>query len=166
MKSFNVTNLAAGIAALLTAGCASIISKSDWPMTFNSNPSGAEIVVTDSSGKEIHRGTTPTTLTLHAASGFFSGARYDVEVKLSGYNATKGSVSANINGWYWGNILLGGIIGMLIVDPATGAMFELPEQYTVNLTKSVAATQEDRALHIVSINDLPQDLRAKLVRVN
>lgn len=30
-----------------------------------------------------------------------------------------------MNGWYIGNLLFGGIIGLLIVDPATGAMWTL-----------------------------------------
>lgn len=166
MKSLRPLNILGAAVVLLTAGCASIVSKSDWPITFNSNPSGAEIVITDKHGKEIHRGTTPTTLTLHASAGYFSPARYDVEVKLAGYNVGKGSVSANLNGWYVANIVFGGLIGLLIVDPVTGAMFKLPDQYTVNLTKSVAAAPDEHTLHIVSIDDVPVELRGKLIRLN
>ncbi|MCX8089927.1 MAG: hypothetical protein N3I86_03190 [Verrucomicrobiae bacterium] len=159
------TMVAVGV-AFLTAGCASIVSKSEWPITFASNPSGAEIVITDKDGREIHRGTTPTTLTLRASAGYFSPARYDVEVKLAGYNTGRGSVSANLNGWYVGNLLFGGLIGFLVVDPLTGAMFRLPEQYTINLTKSVALNPDERALKIVSISEVPSELRSKLIRIN
>jgi len=30
---------------------------------------------------------------------------------------------------YWGNILLGGVIGWFIVDPITGAMFEFDKEF-------------------------------------
>jgi hypothetical protein len=153
-------------AIMLTTGCASIVSHSNWPITFNSNPSGADLVITDKHGREIQRGMTPTTLTLPSSSGFFSPARYDVQVKLAGYNPATGSVSAELNGWYLGNIVFGGLIGLLIVDPATGAMYRLPEQYTVNLTKTTAAAPAERALHIVSISDVPAELKAKLIRLN
>ena len=35
---------------------------------------------------------------------------------------------------YWGNCLIGGLIGMLLIDPATGAMYKLQENIWVNLT--------------------------------
>ena len=34
-------------------------------------------------------------------------------------------IDGAINGWYFGNIIFGGLIGMLAVDPATGAMYTL-----------------------------------------
>jgi hypothetical protein len=157
----------AGLAlAFLMAGCASIVSKSDWPVTFNSNPKGAEIVISDKNGKEIHRSITPTTLTLPASSGYFSAARYDFDVKLAGYTVSKGTVSANLNGWYVGNLVFGGVVGFLVVDPATGAMFRLPKEATVDLTKTTGVSPKDRALRIVCVNDIPIDLKKRLVRLD
>ncbi len=153
------------VSALLTAGCASIVSKSDWPVTFSSNPKGAEIVISDKSGREIHRSITPTTLTLPASSGYFSAARYEFEVKMAGYTATKGTVSAGLNGWYVGNLLFGGLVGLLVVDPATGAMFRLPEDATVNLTKTTGVTSTERALRIMALNEIPAEWKTKLVRL-
>ena len=34
---------------------------------------------------------------------------------------------AYLNGWYIGNVVFGGLIGLLIVDPETGAMWRLDE---------------------------------------
>jgi hypothetical protein len=34
-------------------------------------------------------------------------------------------LTSTIDGWYWGNLLIGGIIGMVFVDPLTGAMWKL-----------------------------------------
>jgi hypothetical protein len=35
-----------------------------------------------------------------------------------------------------GNIVFGGLIGLLIVDPATGAMWKLEETQVINLAKN------------------------------
>jgi hypothetical protein len=128
--------------ALLSVGCASIVSKSDYPVTFDSNPSGAEISIVNKKGKEIFKGKTPYTATLPADSGFFSSERYDVTANKEGYHEAKGTLSAGMDGWYLGNILFGGLIGIIIVDPATGAMFKLDDEFTINLqetTKTPAA---------------------------
>lgn len=160
-----LTALIVSATMFFTAGCASILSKSDWPVTFNSNPSGAELVVKDKRGREVHRGRTPSTLTLPASSGFFQPARYDVEIGLDGYNTGRGSVTAGANGWYFGNILFGGLIGLLIVDPATGAMFKLPEQHTVNLIPVQTSGNGERQLQIISFHDIPEHLRRHLVKL-
>ena len=44
-----------------------------------------------------------------------------------GYGAKKYQLTSTIDGWFWGNILFGGFVGFLIVDPLTGAMYKLPE---------------------------------------
>jgi hypothetical protein len=35
-------------------------------------------------------------------------------------------INARIDGWYFANLFLGGWIGMLLVDPLTGAMWKIP----------------------------------------
>ncbi|MDB6061057.1 MAG: hypothetical protein JWM78_1160 [Verrucomicrobiaceae bacterium] len=68
-----------------------------------------------------------------------------IRMQKDGYEDASGTLSPNIAGWYYGNLLLGGAIGMLIVDPITGAMYKLPDEYTVPMRKlsadEVAATQ-------------------------
>jgi hypothetical protein len=39
-----------------------------------------------------------------------------------------------MDGWYIGNILFGGLIGILIVDPLTGAMWKLDDVVYGNLS--------------------------------
>jgi len=117
----------------LLTGCASIVSKSDWPVTVGSNPPGASVKITDEDGKVVQSGITPLTMTLSAKEGFFAKADYDIEATLPGYATTHARMSARINPWYWGNIIFGGLIGWLIVDPATGAMWKLRDEFTVNL---------------------------------
>jgi hypothetical protein len=126
------------MAALIAlTGCASIVSKSEWPVTFNSTPQGAEVIVKDNSGNEINRGITPTTFTLKSSKAFFTSATYYAEFQLDEYQTVKTSLQSNLNGWYLGNICLSGfgLIGGLIIDPATGAMYKLPPQCSVNLVQ-------------------------------
>lgn len=116
----------------LSTGCASIVSKSDWPVAIVSSEPGAEFEVKNEHGVAIAHGKTPTTITLTSKDGFFAGADYTVEC---GGNRTP--LHTSLNGWYFGNILFGGLIGMLIVDPATGAMWKLPE--SVHVTPGTTA---------------------------
>jgi hypothetical protein len=114
-------------------GCASIVSKSKWPVAFKSDPPGAEVVISDDSGKELHRGMTPVVFKLHSGAGYFMPEDYVVEMKMNGYQEDRGVLKAGMNGWYVANAAFGGLIGLLIVDPATGAMWKLPSEYSVNL---------------------------------
>jgi hypothetical protein len=136
--------LAVLVPILSLTGCASIVSNTSWPVAFKSDPSGAEVTVTDQSGKAVRHGVTPTTLKLPSGSGYFQAQTYHVDMKLDGYKVDKGILHADINGWYFGNILFGGMIGMLAVDPATGAMWSLPNEYSTTLTKTeITAAQRN-----------------------
>jgi len=154
---------------LMVVGCASIVSKSDYPVSFNSDPSGAKVIITDvKAGRVVYEGKTPCTITLKAKHGFFSSAKYSVSFKLPGYETQTISLEANLDGWYFGNILFGGLIGILIVDPATGAMWKLPDNISVTLQKTGGISMKylDKELKIVLYDTVPQSLRAQLIRIN
>ncbi|WP_078083496.1 hypothetical protein [Microbulbifer mangrovi] len=148
----------------LVSGCASILSDSNYPVTINSTPSGANFVVTNESGFDVHSGVTPDTITLAASDGFFSSASYTVKFQMAGYHERAFQLRAGIDGWYIGNILFGGLLGMLIVDPATGAMWKLPESANVNLQPAVASTGLD-SLTIASIEQVPEELKSQLIPI-
>ena len=115
--------LAVSAAILFATGCASIISKSEYGVNVNSDPQGQRFEIKNEAGRHIHTGETPETVTLDAGAGFFDGERYTL--------STDGStviLDSVIDGWYFGNLIFGGILGMLIIDPATGAMYSLPEE--------------------------------------
>jgi len=109
------------------SGCASIASQSSWPVTIKSNPNQAKFLIINEKGETIHNGITPATVTLNSSSGYFDGATYHIKFSREGSKDTYSIIDSTINGWYWGNILFGGIIGFLIIDPSTGAMWKLPE---------------------------------------
>ncbi|MCC1495997.1 SHOCT domain-containing protein [Alcanivorax sp. 1008] len=120
--------MAACVAATVgLSGCASILSESRYPVSINSNTPDAVVVVKNRSGVEMHRATTPAMVTLPAGDGFFRKAKYTMEFEKDGYVGSTQNLEPSMDGWYVGNILFGGLIGLLIVDPATGAMWKLPE---------------------------------------
>jgi len=122
-----VINLFLFVFTSMFIGCASIVSKSQYPVTIKSSPSGAIFTIKDKHGIEIERSTTPSTITLSASSGFFNPARYSLQFEKEGYLPVSVSLSAGMDGWYAGNLIFGGLIGILIVDPATGSMWRLDD---------------------------------------
>jgi hypothetical protein len=120
---------------LLISGCATIFESGSKPVTINSSAPAANFTVTDRAGHVLHSGVTPQRITLNNGSGYFKKGEYLVKMQKDGYESANGTLSPNIAGWYFGNILVGGAIGMLIVDPITGAMYKLPDEYTVPMRK-------------------------------
>src|SRR6056297_2377765 len=128
----------------LFSSCASIVSKGSYPISINSAPSEAKIVIKDKKGIEIFSGQTPATLKLKAGSGFFGKARYQVNFSKTGYDTKTVPIDFKLDGWYFGNLLLGGLIGMLIVDPATGAMYKLETEFlNETLIQATASNQKN-----------------------
>jgi hypothetical protein len=111
--------------------CATIVSGSTQSVKFRSNPPGAHVVMEppylDAKKKE-ETFTTPNEKALSRKSA------YKVVFEKPGYKSvTRYIQNGEMNGWVWGNILFGGLIGIL-VDWSTGAMNSLdPVELTVNL---------------------------------
>jgi hypothetical protein len=129
----HVIALMAAVAVL--SGCATIAGDSTYPVTLNSSPSEAKFVVSNKSGQEVHSGTTPSTVTLKSGAGYFSGERYTVKYSKEGYNDGLSVIDSSMSGWYMGNLVFGGLLGFLVIDPASGAMWKLPETVSSSLTK-------------------------------
>jgi hypothetical protein len=158
--------LSAVMTVLLLTGCASIVSKSSWPITINSTPSEAKISIKDKKGIEIYTGSTPATLKLKSGAGFFSKARYQVTLEKVGFDKKVVPVEFKLNGWYFGNIIFGGPLGLLIIDPATGAMFKLETEFlNETLTKSTASI-DTKELKLLDINKIPTEWKNHLILVS
>lgn len=147
---------------LILTSCASIVSKSTYPLTINSTPNNASISITDSKGQEIFLGNTPAVVKLKAGSGFFSRAEYQVKFSSPGYEDRVVPVLFKLDGWYFGNIILGGVIGMLIVDPATGAMWKLETEF-LNETLNSNTDSLNAEMKILNINQIPENWKEHLV---
>jgi len=149
----------------LFSSCASIVSKSTYPLSINSSPSNAKVSITDKKGKEIYLGNTPATVKLKAGAGFFSKAEYQVKFSSPGYDDKIVPITFKLDGWYFGNLLLGGVLGMLIIDPATGAMWKIETEF-LNETLSKSTASIDPEMKIMNINEIPENWKTHLVRVN
>lgn len=135
MKRFAKVVLLAGITASVM-GCASIVNGGRQPVNINSTPSGASIEIVDRNDRVVYEGTTPTTVRLQRGDGYFRSQNYRVTFTASNGATKTVSITSSVNGAYiFGNILLGGFIGWLIVDPISGGMYNLRPR---NLTEEVA----------------------------
>ncbi len=114
--------IAGAIIAAMTASCASIVTGRTQELSFRTNPEGATVTI---AGRPY--GTTPITATLRRESGLTA------TFSKPGYKPLTVNLETGINGWFWGNIVLGGLIGST-TDGVTGAVHQYsPGQYMVTL---------------------------------
>jgi hypothetical protein len=148
--------IAATAAALALSGCASIFNGQTQAVTISSAPDGAEVLVLNSAGEKIHTGVTPATLTLKRGAGYFKSESYTLKFSKAGFADKEMTITGTMSGWYIGNILFGGLIGMLAVDPVTGAMYVFPESVSAALDAEAAKTSSSKEsmLKIVSTESL------------
>ena len=169
-----------------SAGCASIIDGGPQLISLSSDPDEAKITITDiRRGQNVLTAKTPYTATLKRSAGFFQRAIYRVTFEKEGYEKVEVPLEGRVNGWYLGgNLIFGGLLGYLIVDPLTGAMWtlapkdiymELPVVEAVKEEEEIeeeAAAEEEggegafyrhgEGLMIVLKSAVPEDLREKM----
>lgn len=143
------------LCAVMLSSCATIFNHSKNTV-ITTNPSGANLTITDKNQAVVFKGVSPAIVQLKASDGFFKAASYNVCVTKKGCPTRNMELRSELSGWYFGNIFLGGLIGMVIVDPATGKMWKMPEDYKVELT-AIASIKDDngRQLAIVDRASLP-----------
>jgi hypothetical protein len=127
--------LAIAGAAFSAAACASIVSGSTQEVGFRSSPEGAEVIV---NGRVIGR--TPVSVQLKKQGNQF------VTFELDGYKKLTLPMTMHLDGWFWGNLVLGGVFGST-TDSASGAMHEYsPNQFLVTLEPVGAGKMESETL--------------------
>lgn len=153
------------VACLITflSGCASIVSKSNWPISVETTPARAHVSITNKRGITVFEGKTPAATTLKSGSGFFGKESYVLTLSMKGYETKKINLECKLNGWYMGNIFLGGLIGMLIVDPATGAMYRLSKDA---VSETLVPQNQTTQLNIIELNTVADSLKTDLVKLN
>ena len=172
MKKLLSTTLLASTIALST-GCATIVSDSKYNVNIQSTPTGASFEIKNRAGEVVHQGTTPQSIVLKAGAGYFKGEKYQLTFTTPSTKVGKKVIpgkkqtfvlDTKVDGWYaGGNLLFGGLIGYLIVDPLTGAMYKLPESFHADLTKT---DSNSASLNIISIESLTAEQRAVLKPIN
>lgn len=117
-------------------GCATVFGDRYNFVELKTDPVAAEYTVRNGAGAVVASGVTPNTIKLKSSAGYFKRGQYSVAFSAPGHADQVVSLSAGMRGIYWGNLLVGGPIGMFIVDPASGAMWALPRTLTATLPRT------------------------------
>jgi len=159
------------VSMVVFSGCASIICGARKDVRITSSPEAASVVIYDRNEMKVWEASTPTVASLKRGNGFFRGASYRVEISADDFETQAIHIKPVLNGWYFGNLLLGGLIGMVIVDPISGAMWTLsPDETNIALTEDLSFDRNGDAdrIHVVLRKQIPDDVfnTLKLVRLN
>ena len=101
-------------------------------------------------------------------STYFKAQTYRLVFEMHAYAPTEVKLDSSVSGWYFANLVFGGLIGMLIVDPLTGAMFNLtPEKIEQPLTTAQAdVIRNGKGVLVVLASQTTEHERAQMIRVN
>ena len=147
------------IASMFLTSCATIFTRSSYPISINTEPEGATITITNYDGKEVYCGSTPANVKLKASRGYMKSATYYIKLSKPGYEDKKVIIQSNFDYWYLGNVMIGGLIGMLAVDPVSGAMYRFKkEDRTIMETLQKDTDGGLMTLYIMDINQLPDGI--------
>ena len=162
----------------IVSSCATIVGDKTQLIGVASSPDEAAIRITDEKGETVFKGETPAQVTLKKSDGsYFGGKSYVVTISKEHYRPVDVKIESGVNGWYVaGNIVFGGIIGWLIVDPFNGAMYNLsPEHISETLSEESEESSGEPAskilenrgsISIVLIQNVPTHLRSKMKRIH
>lgn len=170
MKStFLTLVIACTFICVFSTSCASIFSKSQYPVYINSVPEGAKISILSGRGILVFEGTTPSLVVLDASEGYFQRADYMITLSKPGFFEKQIHLQAQLDGWYLMNLIGGGAIGFLIIDPMTGCMWSIKQKV---IKAELLSRQNDYygngttpALKIMALADLDPELKDHLVEI-
>lgn len=153
---------AAGWLCLVAAvsGCATITKGTDQNVTVQSIPSGAECELRRD-GKVIGIvNPTPGTVNVHK-----SQANIAVTCRQDGYQDSSATLSSELQGMTFGNILFGGIIGAAI-DAGSGAMHKYPDSVNIAMAPLHFSTPEDRdTFYVARAAEVKRDTDAAIAKI-
>lgn len=150
-------NVIAVIGILFIAACATIMNSDMVSVPVYTTPSGAKLVI---NGMEY---TSPATVQAPRGKGDFK-----LHVEKKGYKPVDILLRQSLDGWLWGDIILGGLIG-LAVDFITGDAYDLdPEVVSCELQKDVSISKTKSGelyIILVDIATLPNEM-ADYIKTN
>lgn len=125
------------VAILSLSGCASIVAGGGVThMNVATNPTGAKVTVKGIGNGEKVEKTAPFTVDLSKNSD------YEFQIELQGYKSDTIFVRRTISGWFWGNLFIGGPIGMAI-DYSSNSMWDHATNHlNIDLSKEIAQNPE------------------------
>ena len=138
-------SILSALVALTVTGCGTIMQGSKQDVAVSSTPTGAQISV---DGQVA--GVTPATLRLARKNGHL------VRIELPGYQPFEMNLTRKVSSIVWGNIVFGGIPG-LVVDAVTGGMYQLtPEQIAAELRSTSASARMQEGTMYVAVTLAPK----------
>jgi len=149
-------------------GCATIVHSGPRSIPVASTPPGATVTVYDRSNKVVLTDTTPFVARLSTRAGYFKAQNYRMVFEMPGHSSAEVKLDSTLSAWYFGNLVIGGLLGMLVVDPLTGAMYNLvPEKIEQTLSDSQARVVRDgNGLLVILASQATEAERAAMVRIN
>lgn len=110
------------LSSVFMSGCATIINRTEQSVAINSTPSDAIVVINGNEvGKTPWSGHIPRKDSMQAT------------LKKEGYQPQIISLEGRLSGWFWGNIICGGLLGST-TDAVSGGAYEYsPSSFHVAL---------------------------------
>ncbi len=114
--------LVPAVASILLYGCATIMNRTKQTVFLQSDPPGATAIIDSAT-----RVQTPASVKLKR------GKDHTITFEKLGYETANVLIDHEMSGWVWGNILIGGLIG-LVIDFGSGGAYKLdPDTVSVTL---------------------------------
>lgn len=144
------------VSTLLLSGCGSIMNGSTQNLSVSATPNVATISLLSSAGALISQSKGSLFYNLKRSNGYFDGADYNIKIDAHGYETKTVSLTSSASGWYIaGNLMLGGLIGWLIVDPATGGMWVF----------NASNNQDVDNLNVILIEDASEEIMKSAIKI-
>lgn len=125
---------ALALAAISATGCASMVNGRRQPVTINSTPDGAYVVL---EGNQV--GKTPWTGEVPRQSSL------QITLAKEGYNAQVIALDGSLSGWFWANACCGGPTGSTTDGLSGGAYMYAPGAYHAALEPRTPAAAQGQA---------------------
>lgn len=132
---------------MIVQACGTIINGTTQEVEIKSTPSNASVIING-----VNYGSTPLLVNLQRKES------HRVSIELDGYQTFETYFIRDTSDWVWGNIALGGLIG-LIVDASTGGLYKLtPEQIEAELRSfQINSITSEKGLSLLVVLEADSD---------
>jgi hypothetical protein len=130
------------------SGCATIVSGRKTEVTLDNSGGATYFSVLDSNNRVVDSGMTPKQVTLKTTQNWLTPAKYHV-VYASQDGVEQYNLNAGFNWWTAGNIVIGGVPG-IVIDAATGALWKLQPQVIGHVPQQRIVSNENQGAALVA----------------